>query len=676
LVNVSKEFESSLLSDLKNGISNQREKIMVIQSKMIQFSLAIQEKIQAIISKKDALLNNSSGEPYVENACCNERTNEKSGETTIGYFEKIDGSITDSNKIVVSLEDMLMDIRHYTEAQLLYSNKNTKNIYPPLSQQFDEKTIYLGFIHFCHFNSLLPIDDDLLPLCTDKPTYINPNESLNEMIQKLKNDGRNYTDKMFQRLLQLIAQKNIIRFPIDNTVKSSIHRLTDTLEFIDSEKDQVVEKSLLKMITNALDTFDIATERITEEARDLNNYLITHIEDMKENILEFIQQNDGVSTKKEKKMVSEFINQLSDWNLEKDVRNEEKKISNDSLYTIVNFYKIFVQDLVITFPNIILNHVDYSDIKIPSYWGLSQKHASDIKKNISEFYDFLRNFYEDKSLKHLLTEIQRKSKNFVKLAKETPSFTTIQYKERTLKPVFDERTSKYLFEYYLLSVFMNYIDLSQEEDIITRETKREMRVEDLFTVEYLDEQERKINVDISQYEEKDLVLLRGNIKELKQKTAKMLTAYIKIMSQYKDTIDISYQDIQDRIFKLKEREKIMITDRLEDKTDEERDADTILKINKLGVWSKGLQKGLRSYVKEDYDDEREFMETMMQYEKKVAKKVSSPEDFEDFKDDYLEEIQQAEDIEREAYDMSGMTEDYMDGNEYEGYEVEDYGDYN
>lgn len=148
------------------------------------------------------------------------------------------------------------------------------------------------------------------------------------------------------------------------------------------------------------------------------------------------------------------------------------------------------------------------------------------------------------------------------------------------------------------------------------------------------------------------------------------------MSQYKDHIDISYQDIQDRNFKLKEKEKVIITDRLEGITDEERDADTILKINKLGVWSKGLQKGLTNYLKEDYDDEREFMETMMQYEKKVTTKKVSLEEFHDFRDDYLEEIQEEEDIEREAYDMSHMTEDYMDGNEYEGNEVDDYEDYN
>jgi hypothetical protein len=149
-----------------------------------------------------------------------------------------------------------------------------------------------------------------------------------------------------------------------------------------------------------------------------------------------------------------------------------------------------------------------------------------------------------------------------------------------------------------------------------------------------------------------------------------------MMRDYKDTVDVSYQKIQDRNFKIKEKEKNMITDRLEMKTDEERDADTILKINKLGVWSKGLQKGLTSYVREDYDEEREFMETLMQYERKVgASSKVSLDEFHEFRDDFLEEIQREGEIEQEAYDMSHMTEDYMDGNEYQGYEGEDFEDY-
>ena len=685
IINISAEFESSLLNDLKNGNSNQREKILVIESKNILFSLAIQEKIQAILNKKDMLLNKSNNEPYLENACCNENSQTK--ESCLEYFEKIDNNITNYNKFVVNLSNILMDIRFYTEAKLFYSNINTKKIFPSLNQAFDEKTVYLGFIHFCRFNSLIPIDDDLLPLCTDKPTYINKNETLNEMIQKLKNDGRNYTDAMFLRLLQVISRKNII--PISDvfqpSLKSSIHRLTDTLEFIETENDEIVEKSLRDLMFNALDTFNIATERVTEETKTLNNFLIKHTDTMKREIMDFIIQNKGANTKKEERQVISFFENFSEWKVESTSSSNssnstsKKSISNEGTYTIIQFYKNIIQDIVLTFPNIILHQVDYSDVSIPGYWGLSQKHSKDIKQNISEFYQCLRNYYDDGSVINLLKTIQISSKNFILLAKETPSFTSIHYKDKNLKPVFDERTSKLLFEYYLLRVFINYIDLSEEEAMITKEKPIEMQIDDLFTVEYLNDKERKVNYTVDRYEEKDLVLLRGNVKQLKQKSAKILLCFTKMIQSYKDTIDISYQDIQDRIFKLKEKEKNMITDRLEfNVTDEEREADTILKINKLGVWSKGLEKGLRSYVKENYDKEKEFMDTMMEYEKKVGSKKTNLEDFEDYKDDYLEQIQQEEEIDREAYDMSHMTEDYMDGNEYEGYEVEaeDYEDYN
>jgi len=119
------------------------------------------------------------------------------------------------------------------------------------------------------------------------------------------------------------------------------------------------------------------------------------------------------------------------------------------------------------------------------------------------------------------------------------------------------------------------------------------------------------------------------------------------------------------VFKLKEKEKDIVTDRLKNLTDEERDADTILKINKLGVWSKGLQKGLTTYVKDTYDDERNFRDEMDKIEKTLKGR-----DIED----YLEQRDVDADIEREAYDMHGLTEDYGDGN-FEGDEVENYDEY-
>ena len=46
----------------------------------------------------------------------------------------------------------------------------------------------------------------------------------------------------------------------------------------------------------------------------------------------------------------------------------------------------------------------------------------------------------------------------------------------------------------------------------------------------------------------------------------------------------------------------------------------------MGVWNKSLQKGLTTYVADTYDDERQFMENMLQYERTLGKKVNIADD--------------------------------------------------
>jgi len=138
---------------------------------------------------------------------------------------------------------------------------------------------------------------------------------------------------------------------------------------------------------------------------------------------------------------------------------------------------------------------------------------------------------------------------------------------------------------------------------------------------------------------------------------------------------MSYDEIMDVIFKLKESEKDTFTDRLQQMTDEERNADTILKINKLGVWSKGLQKGLTSYVKETYDEEREYMEQFADIENKVKQKfkdLANDQNMDILMEDYLDEMEVEQGIEEDEYNMGRMTEDYMDGF-YDGDEDQDVG---
>jgi hypothetical protein len=198
---------------------------------------------------------------------------------------------------------------------------------------------------------------------------------------------------------------------------------------------------------------------------------------------------------------------------------------------------------------------------------------------------------------------------------------------------------------------------------------------ELFTEEFLDDQETKVDF-MDNAPILDIQLLSGNKKSLRQQVAHLLSIFIEQMESQKDIIDVSYEDIMDKVLKLREREKDIITDRLQLLSDEERDADTILKINKLGVWSKGLQKGLTQYVKETYDEERELREDMDKLERKLraANKNVTDDNIDEYMTDYMEQQEADHEIDMEENNMNHFTDDYNDGN-FDGDEVENYEDY-
>ena len=673
LINISSEFKSSLLSNLKSGSSDQREKILMVESKIIQFSLAVQEAIQNVINKKNLILTNIKNEPYIENSCCNDKNNL----STISYFEKENPHITEYNEIVKNLNQILVDISIYTKSPVFQSIINTKNIYPIISPTHSDETIYLAYITFCHFRSLIPINEDLLPLCTDKPTIFK-NDSISEIISKLKNDGRNYTKESFLRLLQIVNRNNIIYLNIDSNKISCISLLSKVLEQIDNENDEVVEGSLRELINISLDTFDIASPEgtITKETKDLNNYLIRNITTMKNDIIDFVSKYiDTKTSKKSIRQFNNFINTISEWSILESKHNKENinKISDDSLYSINNFMKTAIDYIINVFPNIILNKVDYNNLQIPSYWKLSINHNNDIKKYISEFYENLRVFYDNNIIYNILTTVQKSCKNINTLSNVFPSFTSIKIdNDKEIKAIFDERTSRLVFEYLFLRVLINYKDLTDDNDMIVREIEKEDIVEDIFSTEYINNLQKRIDINYESSKDIDFKLLGGDKKKIKQNISNLFIIFSQILGKEKDLIDVSYEEIQDRVFKLREKEKNLVTDRLKFLTDEERDADTILKINKLGpIYSKGLQKSLVEYDRDAFEEDKEFRDKINNFERIISNKTGlAGDDLEEYVNDYMEEQMISDEIDKEVYDMNYMDDDYYDGH-VDGYSAPD-----
>jgi len=701
LSNITTEFKKTLLASLKNGGSQQREKMLVVESKIIEFSLAIQEKIQQIINKKKLLLTNKVNEPFVENACCNDTNIFK----TIQYFEKeSNGEITNYNKIVEELSNVLADINAITKSAYIVSNENTKNQYPTISNDFDEETIYRAFIVYCKFNSLIPISEELITLCNEKPKNVSGRESYNEMISKLKKEGRNYTNESLLRLLQLVNRKNIVDIEMNHRTIDSVEMIKNIIDNFNYEKEELIYPSLQQLLLESLDAITINKNsdemEDAKEVRSLKNHLSRTNDTMKKDIIDFIKKNYKLTGVKPMN-IEEILNDLFEWNYDD---NEIRK--NNCLNKMIQFIKSYIHNFASVFPNIILNTVDYEKIIIPSYLGLSVTHSNDIKNIIKKYYENLRPFYKNSHVSSVLNNIQNNTKNLLVLLNELPFLSA----NENNNSIFDLRLSKLLIEQFFFILFTEYINLANNEsmlfgvDVNRRTTTtttsksqksklskktgkrgrgseltienpdRDFLIEDVFTVESLEEKEQFLGLENEVFEN-EYIRAPGEFKKLQTNIANLLLQYMIIMRDHKDIVDISYDKIMDKVFKIKEREKDTFTDRLKGKSDEARNVDTIMKINKLGEWGKGLQKGLTSYVKENYDEERDMMMNIASIERIVRRNPDvTDENVDQYMDDYVYNQNLDLEAEREAYDMTNQIDDYNDGN-FEGEEVENWDEF-
>ena len=312
--------------------------------------------------------------------------------------------------------------------------------------------------------------------------------------------------------------------------------------------------------------------------------------------------------------------------------------------------------------------MDYSATIIPKHWELSKVHQFDISDIIKEEYEELRQFYSKQTLSSVLQTIQERTNPLVQLAMSTSYFTNISYEDTIKNSVFDQRTSFLLFEQYFLLTLTEYINLANNPSMLFQDEQEIQNMEDIFVVQNLDEFSTDTNIDLQPQETE--ILLQGNQIELKQNVANLLLCYLRSMKSKKDTILMSYDKVMDYVFKLKEREKDIFTDRKKNMTDDELIVDQLFQKNKLGTWSKGMQKGITQYTKEGYDEEREVMQQITDAETQLSQ---NPDVTDSNRDIYITELMEQDNNDEkndaDAYDMSFMTEDYDDGN-YGGDEID------
>ena len=113
-------------------------------------------------------------------------------------------------------------------------------------------------------------------------------------------------------------------------------------------------------------------------------------------------------------------------------------------------------------------------------------------------------------------------------------------------------------------------------------------------------------VDLAQTVE--IEILHGRQEKTEQKIAGLLNAYLLMMAQQKAALNISNQEITRDILKSKEKEKVKITKRLGELSQDSRNVEIIMKNHRLGKWNLGQTRALYEYDEEQYDKERTSIE--------------------------------------------------------------------
>lgn len=581
-------FKSEFMGNVSTGNPKQQDQILVIHSKIMVFSLAVQEAIQRVVDKQPLLLK-SSNQFFMENACCNDNHDGLRGRSTIQYFIDRDPDIERHDTYVYNLTTLIYDLKFITKSKSLLSRVNTKRPTAMLSSEFSEETIYATFIHFCKFLSSVPLPTELMAVCHDKPNYLKKMETIQEKIAKLKRDGRMYDQDGMKRLLELVGKSRVIRLDLSVQHPNYLVRLNRLLETLDAHHDERVPRNLITYLGRVIIHEPAERERMTTSSNnDLKNFLQKSIVRLKKTVSSFIDHHlsdPSVSRHelaKVKQVIATGTDFMNGWNLHG---------TPDGLENYAVWMKNQINAVAVVFPSAISQQTIPSLKKPPKYWGFAPSHNEGLTAVVAQYYhglakcleQFGRNVAWRNALQHLA---EVRARGFLRLAQNTPVVES---------ETMDGECIVYLLEYYWWSVLTEYTT------IVATATNTKKREEEQKEEEEEDEEEDE--------DEEEPLLDQSEVEEIKSSMAMLLVVYLQHFMKSKKMVDVTVQDIQDKMFKSKEAEKHNFTDQLKELSDELRQVDNILKMSKLGKYDLG--KGVK-----DYDPAR------FDFDKKVASKVA------------------------------------------------------
>ena len=545
-----------------------------LKSKNIEIGHIFTKIINDSLKKTDLLLT-SFDEPYLENTCCLE--NYGAPEHVLGYFNKKDPALFKYAEMSRKNTDLHDDFIHRVASSTLASKRTQIAISPFIQTQFDEKTIYTAFIHYCKWNktsNMFSLRGDLNEVCAIEDDGFAAGagdaaggRTLDDKIRVLKESGKNLSNAMLLVLANKINKMNIVDLDPTVTTKNSVDLFT---AFVRDKADHPYISKIVPGIDALTNTFDISMKKTDrfKESYQLVSFIDKATAQLNAGVSKFIKSYSVVNVK-ENRLITDFIEHFGKYDVDPSL-----PFDNDVFLKKVRNYKTMIYEVSRVVPNIIMNNITHYNTDesnydlVPTYWNLSKTHMNDITEFNKKYYRWMSRFGNNKNLTELFNTCHADNVALFHISELTPIFAPNVDGDMVTYTVFDDVLVTSLYKFYMFSVFDGYIRALEK----------------------------------TTYSVENTIVVRQN-----------LSSYIKDsilhLAAVKGLVNNNYAFVMKKILHYREKEKLRITDRFEEMNDQEREIENELKKNKLGArWGKGLESGLIRYDPNVYDGERAEMD--------------------------------------------------------------------
>ena len=644
---VSAEFREQLAHAMKKGNVAQRQMLGTIFQKIISNSYSVVESINKIVATagKDAILR-AGTIVFLENACCEDNGQSKA----IDFFKIANENIQKHIDIAKIYSMIYNDTVTLCRAPYLFYPKIEGKKSPLISNdKFSEEAIYQAFIHYCKLNVDAPVPDDLERFYQkdDKP-LIEKGADLLQTIEIMKKHGKVHTNKSLEDLMQIVAHRNIVHLNSKDEVTNPVMGFSDLLEHL-LEKN-VIDQPLHRILTTIIDQYLKTSPSKKDTLNELKQYLKRTNRNMLAVIDEHVVDNSSL-TKRDKNKLKTFLANVGAWTSQND---------NEIIFKSSQFMRNCVHFITKVVSSVLCNNDTEHDYSISEkrglnlgigakHWEFSENHKKKILRFSLEKFEKLDSFMINsgaimcdffKSNTDLLINLNLFITNI-------PIFTDPSL-------LFDREAVQLLYIYAYYSLFHDLIIDSGKEEYVKMEMvhikKMRRNAEEPDAFKGIDEEEDM--EDLLGADEYDIVI--GKQQDFKKRVCDLFTILIEIDMENKSTINVNYAELSDKVYKAGKAEKKTITDRFETLDAEDRGVENLLKTYRIGAWNAGNEKGLFKYDANTYD--KEISGQMMA-------NVATEADVNDLQADI--EAQADADADREANDISGLGDNYMDGAYYE-----------